>query len=102
MNRRQRVTTVPDADGMRCEPITDDNGEVIATAHVSGDLSERGREALRELVEAARRQFAADLEADPSIGERQDAAMRRNRERLDRIRGLRAEGGAVQDSENQP
>lgn len=74
-------------DGMRCEVITDDSGEVIAVARVSPDLSETGRAALMELIAAARRQFEADMAADPTIAERQAAAMARIRERSRRLRG---------------
>lgn len=61
-------------DAHRCELICDDDGEVIAVARMDPDASPEARAALRELVDAARRQFAADMAADPTIGERQAAA----------------------------
>lgn len=58
----------------RCEPLHDDDGQLVAIAHVSPDISDAGRDALREMVTAARRQFEADLAADPTIAERQAAS----------------------------
>jgi hypothetical protein len=82
---------MPDADGMRCEPVTDDNGEVVAVARVSGDLGEEGRRALLHVVEAARRLQAEQDAADPAgaaeRAQRQAAAIARVRERA----GLRVE-----------
>ena len=68
----------------RCEPMYDENGELIAVAHVDPNMSDRARAALGELVEVARRKFAADLDADPSIGERQAESIRRIRARVNR------------------
>ena len=76
-----------DIDGMRCEPIRDDSGEIIAVARVSPDLDERGRQALREVVEAARRLAEQELAEDPTLAERQAAGLRRIRERNRRLRG---------------
>lgn len=67
---------------MHCEPIRDASGEVVAIARVSDDLTDEGRAALTALVEAVRR----DMDADPSIGARQEAAIARVRERV-RLRG---------------
>lgn len=76
-----------DWDGEHCEPLLDDDGQIIAVARVSDDITDEGRAALRSLVDAARRQFEADLAADPSIGERQAASIARIRERNRRLRG---------------
>lgn len=46
---------MPDADGMRCEPIRDDDGTILGIARISGQLSERDQKALRELIAAAPR-----------------------------------------------
>lgn len=78
---------MPDVDGMRCEVLVDEAGEVIASARVSPDITDEGRAALAELVDAARRKFAEDLAADPSIAERQEASRARIAERNRRIRG---------------
>jgi hypothetical protein len=68
-------------DGHRCEVITDEQGNMIATAHVSPNITDAGRAALADLIDVVRRQFEADLAADPTIGERQEASQRRIRER---------------------
>lgn len=51
-------------DGHRCEPVYNEDGEVIAVARVAPDADERTRAALAELVTAARRRFAAESEAE--------------------------------------
>jgi len=61
---------VVDLDGMRCEPITDESGEIIGHARVSADIGEEGRAALRELIAAARRLDVEQLAADPERVER--------------------------------
>lgn len=75
------------ADDHRCEPVFDADGNVIARALVSPGMSEEGRKALAELVEAARRVFEARCEVDPSILQRQAASTARIRERNARLRG---------------
>lgn len=72
---------------MRCEPVCDDDGQVIAVARVSADITDEGRRALRELVEAARRADAALDAADPRRAERQAAAVERIRDRRRRWQG---------------
>lgn len=74
-------------DGHRCEAILGDDGEVIAVAHMDPNASDEARMHLRNIVEAARRQFQADVAADPTILERQTAARERIRERNQRLRG---------------
>lgn len=70
-----------------CEVIyTDDGGEALAVVRVSDEITDEGRVALRDLIDAAKRRFEADLAADPSIAERQSVAEARNRERLARVR----------------
>ncbi len=74
-------------DGHRCEPILNEDGEVVAVAHMDPDASPEARAALRELVEVARRLHQAELAADPSIAERCAAGRARIRERNRRLRG---------------
>lgn len=77
----------PDDDHVPHLITTEVDGQPVnAVAHASPDLTERGQAALTELIQAAARQFAADLEADPSIAVRQEAAMARIRERNQRLR----------------
>jgi hypothetical protein len=70
--------------------IDDGSGDPPVVVHGDAPLSPEGEAAMRNVIAAAKRQFAADLEADPSIGERQEAAIRRIRERRERLLG----GGA--------
>lgn len=74
-------------DDHRCELLRNDAGEVIARIRVSPDLDERGRAALTALVAAAARKFEEDCAADPTIGERQAAAVERIHARVRRLRG---------------
>lgn len=82
------MTAVAD-DEMRCEPVYDDQNDVIATARVSGDISEEGRAALAALVAAVRRQMDVDDAVDPGCGDRQQAAIEGVRERARRRGGAR-------------
>lgn len=68
-----------------CMPLVDDDGQVVARVRASPDLDERGRQALLNVVAAARRlmaeQDAADPEAAAERARRQEAAIARIRER---------------------
>lgn len=79
-------------DNHVCIPVVDESGQVIASARVSPDLDERGRQALLNVVQAARRlmdeEDAKDPEAAAERGRRQAAAIARIRERV------RRQGGA--------
>lgn len=68
-----------------CFSLTNEAGEVDAVVHGDPNMSPEALAALEEVVAAAKRQFEADLAADPSIGERQAAARARNRARLKRL-----------------
>lgn len=73
--------------------IDDGSGDPPAVVHGDQPLTPEGEAAMRNLIAAAKRQFAADLEADPSIGERQEAAVARIRDRVARLRGgVQAQG----------
>lgn len=61
--------------------IDDGSGDPPAVVHGERPLSPEAETAMRGLVAAVKRTFAADLEADPSIGERQEAAVARIRRR---------------------
>ena len=74
-------------DPERCVPLVDDDGEVVASIRMSGDMGEERRRAFLALVAASRRLHEAEMERDPGIALRQAAAVARNRERLRRIRG---------------
>ena len=78
-------------DGQVCVPVVDGAGRVLGHARVSPDLDERGRAALLNVVQAARRlvaeQDAADPEAAAERGRRQAAAIARIRGRVRRRRG---------------
>ncbi|GGN39799.1 transcription elongation GreA/GreB family factor [Actinoplanes campanulatus] len=78
-------------DNHVCVPVVDADGQVIAHAHVSPDLDERGQQALVSVVEAVRRLAAEEEAADPEgaaeKGRRQEAAIARIRERVRRARG---------------
>lgn len=74
--------TLPD-DDHRCRPIFDDAGELIAVARV-GDLDERGEQALREVIAAAKRLHEAT--DTPERQARWEAAQARIRERNARLR----------------
>lgn len=66
--------------------ILGDNGEVLAIAHVSPDITPEGEAALRAVVDAARRmhdQLPAEERA--AMAERQRAAIARVRERTRRL-----------------
>jgi hypothetical protein len=69
----------------RCFSLTNEAGEVDAVVHGDPNMSPEALAALNEVVAAAKRQFEADLAADPSIGERQAAARAHNRARLERL-----------------
>lgn len=66
-----------------CLPVYDGAGNIIAHALVAPDLSADARLAVLELVAAARR----GLGDDPEAAARQEAAVRRVRERVARLRG---------------
>ncbi|MFF0821177.1 hypothetical protein ACFYUR_12400 [Micromonospora haikouensis] len=68
-------------------PLVDDDGQVVASVHVTGDLDETSRRHLLNIVEAAQRREAELDAADPGRAERQQAAMERIRERGRRWRG---------------
>lgn len=76
---------MPDADGLYCTPITDDDGNIIGTARVSGPLTERDREGIRALIDAVRKrqeeEDVADPEAAAESAGRQRAAIARVRRR---------------------
>lgn len=74
-------------DDHRCEAFHDADGTFLGHARVSPDLDERGRAAMVALIKAATRKFEADCAADPTIGERQAAAIKRIRARGRRWRG---------------
>lgn len=69
------------ADRERCVPLVDDDGQVVASVRVSGDLDEVSRRHLLNIVAAARRMDAELDAADPGRAARQQAAMERIRER---------------------
>ncbi|WP_433460741.1 hypothetical protein [Micromonospora sp. CA-248212] len=75
------------ADRERCVPLVDDDGQVVASVRVAGDLDEESREHLLNIVHAALRREAELDAADPGRAERQQAAMERIRERARRWRG---------------
>lgn len=73
--------------------IDDGSGDPPAVVHGDVPLTPEGEAAMRNVIAAAKRQFADDLEADPSIGERQEAAVARIRDRVARLRGgVQAQG----------
>ena len=67
----------------RCRLLLDDDGQPVAH-YLGGELDERGRAAMLELVRAAQRLH--DANDTPERAERQAAAIRRIRERAARIR----------------
>jgi hypothetical protein len=71
-----------------CVPVVDGAGQVIGRARVSPGLGERGRRALLNVIEAARRLMAEEDAADPEAaeerGRRQTAAIARIRGRVRR------------------
>ncbi|WP_328344911.1 hypothetical protein [Micromonospora sp. NBC_00421] len=75
------------ADRERCVPLVDDDGQVVASVRVSGDLDEVARRHLLNIVEAALR-LDAELDAvDPERVTRREAAALRRAERGRRWRG---------------
>lgn len=75
--------------------IVDDDGEVVAVAHVSPNISDEALGHLREVIEAARRLHAST--DTPERRARYKAGQARIRERLERIRG-----GAPTDRSHDP
>jgi hypothetical protein len=75
------------ADGERCRPLVDDNGQVVASVHGAADMDDRARRALLDVVAAAHRLH--DSMPPPTAEEqaRIEAARARNRERNRRWRG---------------
>lgn len=75
-------------DDHRCEPIVNDEGEVLGHALVAPDMDERGRAALLSLAEAvsayAEQQEAANPEAAAERARRYAAGQERIRARLRR------------------
>ncbi|MEU0078634.1 hypothetical protein ABZY58_12110 [Micromonospora tulbaghiae] len=74
-------------DGMRCEPVYDADGNVIARARVSLDISDEGRRALADVVAAAIRLHESQPPPNAEEQSRIDAVRARNRERMRRLRG---------------
>ena len=70
----------------RCHLVYGEDGTVIASYH-GQPLDERGVEAMRALVAAARR-LADEQDPDGLMAERQAAAIERVRERARRLRGV--------------
>jgi hypothetical protein len=70
--------------------IDDGSGDPPAVVHGDAPLSPEGEAAMRNVIAAAKRLHVDRLAADPSIGERQEAAIARIRERRERLHG----GGA--------
>lgn len=83
---------MPDIGGLRCEPITDEDGTVIGTARVCGPLTERDRAAIQDLMVAVQRRMEEEDTVDPDAGQRQQEAIARVRERA----GLRADTDGMQ------
>lgn len=75
------------ADDHLCEPLFDDAGNLVASVRVSPDLGEDGRQALLNIVEAAKRLQAEEDAADPEAAAER---ARRQAEGIARIR-MRAE-----------
>ncbi|MCW6003942.1 hypothetical protein K1W54_05000 [Micromonospora sp. CPCC 205371] len=67
--------------------IDDGSGDPPSVVHGDAPLSPEGETAMRALVAAAK----ADLQADPSIGERQEAAIKRIRENAGLSGGVEAQ-----------
>jgi hypothetical protein len=68
--------------------IVGDNGEVLTVAHISPDAGPEVAAALRSLADAVRRMDEQVPEAERvERAARQEAALTRNRARLERIRG---------------
>jgi hypothetical protein len=84
------VVTVADIrDDHRCEAITDADGNVIARARVSPDITDEGRRALRNVIEAAIRLHESQPAPSPEEQARVEAVRARNRERNRRLGGGR-------------
>ncbi|MEV5211404.1 hypothetical protein AB0K35_28410 [Micromonospora sp. NPDC053740] len=75
------------ADRVRCVPLVDDDGQVVASVRVAGELDEESRGHLLNIVKAALRREAELDAADPWRAARQEAAAERIRERNRRWRG---------------
>ncbi len=75
------------SDNHVCQPFADRDGQIIGLVHMAPDVSEETREALANLVEAARRVQAEGVEAEPSITEGFEPGQERIRERNARLRG---------------
>jgi hypothetical protein len=71
--------------------IDDGSGDPPAVVHGDRPLSPEAETAMRAVVAAVKRGFAADIEADPSIGERQEAAINRVRENARLRAGVEAQ-----------
>jgi hypothetical protein len=81
------VSGVADPEGMRCVPVVDDDGQVVASVRMTGVMDERFRRAMLDVVAAAMRADAELDAADPGRAARQEAAVQRIRERGRRWRG---------------
>jgi aminoglycoside phosphotransferase (APT) family kinase protein len=81
------VGRVADPDGMRCVPVVDDDGQVVASVRMSGEMDDRARRAWLDVVAAVHRMDAELDAADPGRAEWQAAAVARIRERNRRWRG---------------
>lgn len=75
------------ADRERCVPLVDDDGQVVASVRMTGEMDERARRAWLDVVAAVHRMDAEEDAADPGRGARQQAAIERIRERGRRWRG---------------
>ncbi|WP_146605843.1 hypothetical protein [Micromonospora craterilacus] len=73
----------------RCEVVTDDDGQVIAVARVSPELTDEGRRALRNVIGAAIRLHESQPPPSREEQARVDAVWARHRERLRRLGGGR-------------
>ncbi|MEV1315306.1 hypothetical protein AB0J14_04395 [Micromonospora arborensis] len=75
------------ADRERCVPLVDDDGQVVASVRVTGELGERGRQAMLDVVAAVMRAEAEADTADPERVAHREAARRRREARVRRWRG---------------
>lgn len=74
-------------DGERCVPLVDNDGQVVASVRMTGEMDEQTRQAWLAVVAAVHRMDAEEDKVDPDRGARQQAAIERIRERARRRRG---------------
>lgn len=70
----------------QCHPVYDQDGQLVAVVRSEEPLGPDGEAAMRELIAAASRRFAAD-DRDGSRTRKQAKARERTREMRRRIRG---------------